>query len=273
MVDAAGPGAERFGPGQRVVVDPNLYCNACEFCRRGEHNHCAHWQGVGITRPGGFADFVVAPAGAVYAVPDRLDDAAAALVEPVACVVHAINRLPVRAGDSVLLLGVGPMGLLLLQALRHAGAGDIVVADRQPDRLQIARDLGAHAAWPADDDLDDRLARHAPRGFAIVVDASGAVAAIQQGLRHLRPRGRFLQFGVAPADASITLRPFDLFRHDWQLIGSFALSCTFHQAIDWLAAGLIDPAPVVSHVRPLRDFEPMLQQFRAGHALKVHLEP
>jgi len=180
-------------------------------------------------------------------------------------------KQPGRAGDPVLLMGVGPMGLLLLQALRRSGAGQIVAVDRQPDRLEIARDLGAVECWQPDGELDDRLNRFAPHGFAVVVDASGAVPAIEQGLGHLRPRGRFLQFGVAAPDATITLRPFDLFKHDWQLIGSFALSYTFDQAIDWLAAGAIDPDPIVSHVAPMDQLEPMLLKFRGGEALKVQL--
>lgn len=270
-IDALGEGVVGLAVGERVVVDPNLSCEACAFCRRGEHNHCVNWQGIGITRAGGFAEFVTAPIEAVYGVPGAIDDAAAALVEPLACVVHGLNRLPIRAGDAALLTGVGPMGLLLVQALRHRGVGELIAVDLKGERLDAAAALGATAAWLVDDALEGKLRRRAPRGFDVIVDASGAKSAIELALRHLRPRGRYLQFGVASPDTTIELRPFDLFKHDWHLLGSFALSRTFAQAIDWLAAGVIDARPVVSDTVGLEELEPMLRAFAAGRTMKVQV--
>jgi threonine dehydrogenase-like Zn-dependent dehydrogenase len=97
--------------------------------------NCLNWQGVGITRPGAFAEYVAAPDRACYRLPDSLTDAQAAFIEPVSCVVHALNRLRVWPGDEVLILGGGPMGLALVQALRHSGASQVVVVEPQPNRL------------------------------------------------------------------------------------------------------------------------------------------
>jgi len=272
-VAEVGAGVAGLAEGQRVVVDPNLYCNACRFCRRGEHNHCVNWSAIGVTRAGVFAERVVAPAGACYAVPDDLADGAAALVEPLACVVHAMNRLPLAVGQSVLVLGCGAMGLLLVQALRHRGAGDLVAVDRVPERVALAAQLGANAGLAADAALDEQLSARQPDGFDVVVDATGATSAIEQGLAHLRARGRMLQFGVAVQDATIALRPFDLFKHDWQLIGSFALSYTFEQAIAWLGAGVFRTDPIIGEVVGFDGFAEAFERFRAGRTLKVHLDP
>lgn len=268
-----GQAVTDFRVGERVAVDPNLYCGHCYFCRNQQANHCLNWQGVGITQPGGFAEYAAAPAKACYRVPANLTDTQAAFIEPLSCVVHALSRLRVHAGDEVLIFGAGPMGLVLTQALRHSGASQIVVVEKQPDRLALAGQLGATATVEAGANLTEALQALAPYGFAIVVDATGVPAVIQQAFNYLKPRGQFLQFGVAPMDASINLRPYDIFRHDWTIIGSFALCYTFQPAIAWLVNGVIDVSPLISHIVPLAKFPEALQQFARGETLKVHLQP
>lgn len=262
-----------FRVGDRVAVDPNLYCGRCYFCRNQQANHCLNWEGVGITRSGGFAQYVAAPAKACYRVPDSLSDGEGAFIEPLACVVHALNRFRVWPGAEVLILGAGPMGLILVQALRHSGASQVVVVEKQADRLALASQLGATATVAAGPDQAETLKALAPYGFAVVIDATGVPAVIEQAFKFLKPRGQYLQFGVTPMEATITLRPYDVFRHDWTIIGSFALCYTFEPAIAWLANGVINVKPLISHTVPLADFSEVFHQFAAGKTLKVHLQP
>jgi len=259
--------------GDRVAVDPNLYCGHCDFCRREQSNHCLNWQGVGITRAGGFAEYVNVPAKACYTVPESLSDTQMAFIEPLACIVYGMSRLRIPPADSILLFGAGPIGLLLLQAMRHSGAGPIVVVEKQPERLKMAAELGATATLEAGPDLDEALKAFAPTGFGIVADATGVPAVIENGFDYLSPRGQFLMFGVAPMDAQIKISPYKVFRNDWQIIGSFALCYTFQQAITWLDNGIIDIEPLVSHTAPLSEFPALFQQFAEGKTRKVHLQP
>ncbi len=259
--------------GDRVAVDPNLYCGHCGFCRRQQANHCLNWQGVGITRAGGFAEFVAVPAQACYHVPDGLSDTQMAFIEPLACVAHGMSRLRIPPADSILLFGAGPIGLLLLQAMRHGGAGSIVVVEKQPERLKLAEQLGATHTLEAGPGLQEALKDLAPHGFGIVADATGVPAVIESGFKHLAPRGQLLMFGVAPMEAQINLSPYEVFKNDWQIIGSFALCYTFPQAIDWLANGVINVNPLVSHTAPLSTFADLFDQFAAGKTRKVHLQP
>ena len=259
--------------GERVAVDPNLYCNSCDFCRDQHNNHCLNWQGVGITRPGGFAEYVAVPARACYRLPEGLSDSQAAFIEPLSCVVHALNRLRVRPGNDVLIFGSGPLGLVLIQALRHSGAARVVVVGRRPERLALARQFGAAEAILAGPGQAEALRDLAPRGFAIVIDATGAPAVIEQALDYLKPRGQYLVFGVAPMQATITLRPYDIFRNDWTIVGSFALCYTFQPALAWLLNGVIEIGPLVSHTLPLADFPDALNMFARGETLKVQLRP
>lgn len=267
-----GKAVTDFKVGDRVAVDPNLYCGHCDMCRNEMANHCLNWQGVGITRPGGFAEYVAAPARACYHLPAALSDAQTAFIEPLACVVHAMKRIRILPADPVLILGAGPMGLLLVQALRRMGASYVAVVEKQPARLELAKTMGASFAVPVGADQDAALKEIAPRGFGVVIDATGVPAVIEGAFRYLRPRGTFLQFGVAPNHARVSVSPYDIFRNDWTIIGTFALCYTFLPAIDWLASGAIDIAPLVSHVAPMQEFASVFQQFAAGQTLKVHIE-
>jgi 2-desacetyl-2-hydroxyethyl bacteriochlorophyllide A dehydrogenase len=262
-----------FQAGQRVAADPNLYCGHCDFCRDEKANHCLNWEGVGITRPGAFAEFVAVPAKACYRLPDGLSDLQGAFIEPVSCVVHAMNRLRVWPGDDVLILGAGPMGLILTQVLRHSGAAQVAVVEKQPARLELASRLGATLTVPAGAGQDETLRAAAPYGFSVVIDATGSPKVIENAFRYLKPRGQYLQFGVAAKDATVTLKPYDIFKNDWTILGSFALCYTFQPAIAWLASGVVDVAPLVSHTLPLDDLPAALKEFERGQTLKVHLRP
>lgn len=268
-----GKAVTDFNVGDRVAVDPNLYCGRCYFCRTQQANHCLNWEGIGITRSGSFAQYVAAPARACYRVPDSLTDGQAAFIEPLSCVVHALSRFQVPTGGEVLIFGAGPMGLLLTQAMRHSGASQVVIVDKQPDRLALAAQMGATTTVAVGPDQEQTLRDLAPYGFAIVIDATGVPAVIERAFDFLKPRGQFLQFGVTPMDATVDLSPYKIFRYDWTIIGSFALCYTFEPTIAWLANGVIDVSPLISHTLPLTDFPTAFHQFAEGKTLKVHLQP
>jgi threonine dehydrogenase-like Zn-dependent dehydrogenase len=147
----------------------------------------------------------------------------------------------------VLIFGAGPMGLLLVQALRHSGASQVVAVEKQPDRLALASQLGATATVAAGPEQTEALRELAPYGFSVVVDATGVPSVIEQAFSYLKRRGQFLQFGVAPKGAIISLSPYDVFQYDWTIIGSFALCYTFQPAIAWLIEGVVDVDPLISH--------------------------
>ena len=268
-----GTNVSRLRRGERVAVDPNLNCGECYFCRRQQANHCLEWQAVGVTRPGAFAEFVAVPARACYPVPDDLTDAQAAFVEPLSCVVYALKRLRISPGDEALIFGAGPMGLLLVQALRHSGASRVVVVERAPIRLDLAVRMGATASFASVHDAADGLRDLAPYGYAVVVDATGAPAVIEQALGLLRPGGQYLQFGVAPEGVTVQWSPYEIYRKDWTIVGSFALCYTFQPAIAWMANGIVDVAPLISHTLPLTEFPRAFEDFADGKTLKVHLRP
>ncbi len=184
---------------------------------------------------------------------------AAALVEPLACVVWGLKRVQVQPGDSVLIYGAGPMGCLLVQALKHSGAAKVVVTDVVPWRLEQAAMLGATETVAADSQQAKRLKALAPMGYDIVADATGIISVLEGSMEFARPRGKIWVFGVTPRGARASFVPYDVFRKDLSIIGSFAVNRTFQESIALIQGGAIKVEPLISHRLPLAQFSEGLE--------------
>lgn len=266
-----GSGVTEFVPGDRVCADPSLFCGACSYCLTHRGNHCERWNAIGVTVPGAMAEYVLVPAANAAKLPDDLSFADGAFVEPVACVVHAMNRLSMRVGESVLLFGAGAMGQQLIQAFVHAGAGELVVVDAMPDKLELAKQWGATTVLLPDEAHAILTTGSYANGFDIVVDATGIPSVIEQAFRYMGPTAKYLQFGVTDEKASIRLSPFDLYHKDWTLIGSMAINHTFLPALAWVKAGRIQTNHLVTRILSLDELPDYLSSARDPHDLKVQI--
>jgi len=260
------------GVGQRVAVNPNVFCGSCFFCRRGQVNHCLRWSAIGVTRDGGFADYVVAPEANVYPVGD-LEYELAAFIEPISCVVYGLKRLRIAEGANALIYGAGPIGLLMLQLVARGGASAVTVVDLRPDKLELARSLGARDAVEAGSAADDALREISPLGFDAVIDCTGVPSVVEHMFTHVRNEGKLLFFGVNPADARIAVSPYEVYRRDLEILGSFALRYSFHDALALLQNGSIEVRPLLSNRYPIEDFPEALRLAGSGTALKVQVQP
>ncbi len=252
-VAAVGANVRNFRVGDRVTADPNIPCNRCPSCQRNEPNQCQNLQAVGVTRSGGFAEYVLAPEGNVFAIGD-LSYGAAALVEPLACVVWGLLQIDVQPGDTALVFGAGPMGCLVAQSLKQAGAARVVITDVVPWRLELARSLGATEAVAADAGQAEALKRLEPDGYNIVVDATGIPAVLEGTFEYAKARGKVWVFGVTPRGTLVKFPAYEVFRRDLKIIGSFAVNRTFPQALTLIKSGAVQVKPLISHRLPLDDF-------------------
>lgn len=268
-VAALGSGVSGLEEGDRVAVDPSLFCGRCRQCRRQRGNLCENWGAIGDTVDGAFAEYVAVPAANAYPVPDHLSFGEAALVEPISCAVHGLRRLAMPPGSTLLIIGAGTMGLLLAQLARRTGAASVTVVDTDPGRLTVAGRLGADAtANSVADALEDE-----PGGFDYVIDATGVPAAAQAGLGAVSRGGTFMVFGVAPADARIAVSPYSVYNDEITIIGSMAVLSTFEPAMRLLAARAVDGAAMITDRFGLDDFEQALERVRARGGLKVQVQP
>jgi 2-desacetyl-2-hydroxyethyl bacteriochlorophyllide A dehydrogenase len=266
-VVAVGQAVEDLRLGDFVAVDPNLPCGHCRMCQVGRDNLCLNYEAIGVTRAGACAELVTAPAANAFVLPPDLPRAWGALVEPLSCAVHGFDRLAARLADRYLIYGAGTMGLLMAQLAQRAGAAAVDVVDVQERRLPVAERLGADRTATSADELDR------PQGWEVVIDATGAVRAIEDGLRRVARGGTFLMFGVTAAEATAEFSPFRVYNEEVTVIGSMAVLHSFARARDLLVGGAIDAAAMITHSMPLESYEAAVAAFRSGAGLKILVTP
>ncbi|AUI63463.1 zinc-dependent alcohol dehydrogenase family protein [Amycolatopsis sp. BJA-103] len=251
--------------GDRVAVDPSLFCGYCKPCRSGRGNLCENWNATGDTVNGAFAEYVAVPSANCYRMPDTMTWEQGALVEPVSCAVHGVRRIGVEAGERFLVVGAGTMGLIMQQLLQRAGA-HVTVVDRNTSRLGRAKDLGAVAVAGDVKDLDDEK-------FDAAADCTGAAPAIEAAFDSLQRGGRLLVFGVAPAEARVALSPFRIYNDEITVVGSMAVMNSFGTALDLVADGAVDTGALLTDTLPLEQYPDALALMRSGAGLKVQVLP
>ena len=258
-VKECGPEVRNFKPGDRVAVEPNLSCGCCYDCLSNRQHFCENVEAVGVTLPGGMAQFVCAPEGAVFPI-GSLDFDEAAFVEPLSCVLHGVELVKPTLADRVLLLGAGPIGLLLLQSFLVEGCARVDVLDRDASRLETAKALGASAIAT---DLADYKEEH----YHIVCDATGVTALMERTLDYVRPSGRILWFAVPHKDAEVKVPPFRMFEKEISIFSSYTSCRNSWQALHLLEEKRIRVKELISHRLPLEEFEKGLK------ILETHSEP
>ncbi|GAA2678743.1 zinc-dependent alcohol dehydrogenase family protein [Streptomyces lunalinharesii] len=266
-VVALGAGVTALRTGERVAVDPSLFCGACHYCANGHGNLCENWGAIGDTVDGAMAEYVKVPAANCYRLPESVDLAQGALIEPLSCAVRGFDVLPRRLGDHYLIYGAGTMGLLMLQLARTAGAASLSVVDINTDRLRVAERLGADATAVSAAEFDR------PQGWETVIDCTGVIPVIEDGLGRVRRGGTFQQFGVAPSAATAAFSPFRVYNDEITIVGSMAVLHSFGRAVDLMAKGVVDADTMITHRYPLDDFDAALRTFLEGSGRKIQLRP
>jgi L-gulonate 5-dehydrogenase len=245
VVDAYGPGAAGPAVGTRVVVDPFIGCGKCYPCRIGKRNCCANLTIIGVHREGGFADYVAAPAENLNVVPESLTDFEAAFAEPVAIGVQGCRRGQVTADDTVLVLGAGPIGLAVVEVARARGA-KVYATDISAERLSTAADLGATPIAGGAGLAERVLEVTNGEGMPVVMEATGAVAAMEQTMDLVAAGGRIVILGLVRKGQGITLPGLDFTRKEVTIYGSRASVDCFPEALDLLASGKIHYPKIAS---------------------------
>jgi 2-desacetyl-2-hydroxyethyl bacteriochlorophyllide A dehydrogenase len=264
VVEGNSPGG--LAAGTLVAVDPNLPCGSCGPCRAGRSNLCENYSAIGVTRAGACAQFVAAPAAVCRVLPDGFALEAAALIEPMSCVIHGIDRIPTQPRSARwLVYGAGTVGTLMADAVSARTDHEVCVVDPNAERRARAASLGFRAAATAGE-LD-------VEGFDTVIDCTGVPAAISDGLSRVATGGSVLLFGVASPGATVDLSPYDVYRREITIVGSMAVHESFDRAVTAIAERPAVAAALVTHRIPLADYPNALEIFRGGASGKVEIVP
>ena len=267
-VVAIGGDVRNVVVGDFVAVDPSLFCGRCRQCRAGRFNLCENWNAIGVgSVNGASAEFVAVPSANAFRLPSDLPRHYGALVEPLSCAVHGLDMVDVKVAEDYLIYGAGTMGLLLAQLAKDAGASRVEMVERNPKRHELARRLAADRVAVSADELDR------PQGWDVVIDATGVVPAIEDGIRRVARGGTFLMFGVANADATATFSPFRVYNDEIKIIGSMAVLHSFERALTLLAKGVVDCKAMITNRFKLDDYQTAIDTFLGGSGLKVQVAP
>ncbi len=251
-----------------VAVDPSLFCGRCRQCRAGRFNLCENWNAIGVgSVNGASAEFVAVPSANAFPLPPDLPRHWGALVEPLSCAVHGLDMVDVMVAEDYLIYGAGTMGLLLAQLAKAAGASRVEMVEKNPRRHELAKRLAADRIAISADELDQ------PQGWDVVIDATGVVPAIEDGIRRVARGGTFLMFGVANADATATFSPFRVYNDEIKIVGSMAVLHSFERALALLTKGVIDSEAMITNRFQLDDYLGAIDTFLAGSGLKVQVGP
>ncbi len=237
-----------FPKGTRVTCDPNTWCGTCDQCQRGRVNLCINNVATGIHRDGGFAEYCTFPASKAVVLPADLDPLYGAFCEPLACTLHGMDIGGARAGEKVLIIGGGVIGLLALQIAKLAGA-EVMLLTRSAGKQALGLSTGADFAVGGEDALRDIW----PDGADLVVECAGVRSTVAQSPKLARTGGRVVILGVLPQGEEVPIEPFDMLFREVQMHFSFLNPFTHGRAAQMVADGTIDVAPLISRTISLED--------------------
>jgi 2-desacetyl-2-hydroxyethyl bacteriochlorophyllide A dehydrogenase len=259
--------------GDLVTVEPHKFCGVCKFCRVGKIQQCLNKQAYGVHLDGGFGQYVIVPQDVVYPVPAGITPEEAALVEPVGCTLHGIEQVGVNAGDTVLILGGGVIGILLTKMARLHGAAQVIVSEPVAHRRQKLLEHGATQVIDpsAEDVLERVMALTGGLGADVVIEAAGRAETAAAAPRYAGRAGRILFFGVVPPDKRIEVSPNEIYTKELKIIGSAINPFVHYRAIQLLKQ--LNVRDLVTHTFPLSQINEALEAARHSVGLKICVKP
>ena len=257
--------------GDRVSVDPNRYCGECHFCKIGKKQLCTGLDAIGVNRDGGFAEYCYAPEDQCYLLGRNVPPEYGAMAEPLACCIHGVDRAGIRIGDTVLVIGGGAIGLLMVQLAKSSGASTVILSEPVALRRQIGLEVGADAAVdPFKEDLNERLIQLTGSGGTdVVIECVGNTAATAQAFGAAKRGAVILLFSVPKAG---TIHPLSLemvYQKELTILGSLINPDTHQRAVDLINQGKIQIAPLITHRFPIDQVKDAIQMQMCGESIKV----
>lgn len=263
-VAAVGKGVKGLKEGDFIAADPNVVCGKCRWCLAGRPNLCPSLSPIGVGRPGAAAEFVAVPASNVAVVDETLGGELAALIEPLACVLHAVESSQGVAGKTVLVFGGGTMGMLIAIVSKLYGAARVVLADPAPAKREIGLKAG----------LDDAVAPDAlgVDCYDVVFEAAGVRRALEQAVNLVEKTGVLVQVGVHDEDATVPFNPFKIYEREIRIIGSNSCANQFMKAVDVMSDIREQAALLIGQSYDVWDFEKAVEDMSLGKSIKTQLK-
>lgn len=257
--------------GNLVAIDPNVPCHACGFCRNKKYHLCNDLLCIGVTVDGGMAKYVSVPASAAFAVPEHVNPQVASLAEPLSCVIHAVDTGSIKSGDRVLVIGAGPIGLMVT-GLASTGGANVTVVEPNDMRRKTATSFGASAVL-APQDLDIGGEPIHGFGFDVVFECVGRPETMEAAVNYAKAGGTVVWVGVAKPGVKVPVSPFDVYRRELTIKSTYTNPYGMDRAVKILADSKVDWSTLISHTFSLDEFGKAWEVFASGTGLKVCVTP
>ncbi|MFD1849720.1 2,3-butanediol dehydrogenase [Oceanobacillus bengalensis] len=238
--------------GERVAIEPLIYCGECDACKRGYYNQCGKVGFVGLQRDGGFAEYVIIDENMAHVLPENVSFEEGALVEPTAVSFYAVRESKLKAGDSVVIFGAGPIGLLTLLSVRAAGAAKIIVVDLSEERLEKAKELGATTVINGmRDDIVETILGLTNGGVSVAYECAGAQPTMTHAVASVKQGGQVMAIAVFAKPIAVDMGQL-LFKAA-DITSTLAYRHVFPEVIDMISTGRLDVKPVITKKIELED--------------------
>lgn len=262
VVEAVGEGVTRIQVGQHVTVNPNIACEACEACRRGDPHFCDTMTATGVNHDGGFAEYCVVLEKQAHVIPDSVPFEEAAMCEPVACCLHGIDLTQIKCGDTVMIVGGGTIGMIMLQLAQMSGAVRVVLLEVNEKRFELAKKLGAELCLnPLKDDVKAELKKHGFDDIRAVIECAGRPETVQYAIEYAGKAATVMIFSLTEPDCTIPFLPFAAFKKELTLKTSFVNPNTQGRAAQIITSGRLNLHDLISDRVALDDIN---EAFKPG---------
>lgn len=274
IVSDVAKGTTGIVTGQPVGIDPNISCGVCFFCRRGLVHLCENLRALGVDIDGGMAEYCIVPVKQLYPLPQEMTSEVSAFIEPVSCAIHGIDLARIKTGDTVVIIGGGTIGLIMLQLARNAGAARVIVVEPLDHKRKLASELGADVVLnPVEVDIQSAVLDLTKVGADVVIECVGKPQTAQAAL-DLACRGATVEFfGVCPIGETISIEPNKVYFKELTIVGSYVNPHTFDRSIAMLQSGRVRIDKFQLDKFPLDGVHEALRYQREGKIIKSIIEP
>ncbi len=247
--------------GARVVIDPNIYCGKCYYCRRGEVNYCQNLKALGVTLNGGLAEYSIVPESQIYILPPDFDLSIAAFAEPLSCCLRGMQHGQIKHSENVIIIGGGSIGLLFVQLVKLAGVSKILLIEPVEFKRDLALKLGAdYVLDPNEDNFVETIFDMTKKKIDVIIECVGSKKTVELSIKLASKGTRIVIFGLAPKDQNIEINLQDLFQNELKIFSSLLNPFTFENAVKLLINKKIEIKKLISEKFSLENITDVISQ-------------
>lgn len=271
VVDKAG-NVKEINVGDKVVIDPNIYCGKCKYCRKGKVNFCENHQALGVSMNGGFAEYSIVPVSQAYKLPNDFDLSEAAFAEPLSCCLRGIQQAEIQPGNTVAIIGGGSIGLMMLQLAKLSGASKLILFEPLKNKRELAVKLGADLTLdPTESDSLKIFMDYTNGGANVVIECVGKKETAEMTIDLVDKGGTIVIFGLAPLNEKAEFDLQKMFLKEVRLHNSFLNPFTFESAVNLLVSGKINVVDLITYQTPIENIKEVFFSNKQSGNIKIQV--